>query len=190
MANWKKWSHLQPISMNKCHPCSIVLDRNQVKKIAEQNAIVRAISGFPVFLCEMLQLLLLLLNFQLGRISFYLVAVAHFFSSIVFISELQGPCLPWHPYELSFLPLLSFTSHQVQQNSLCVLTDRWCGSLARVLQRLVGEVFCQGGENTRSISSLSRCFLPLHCAKVSLETEDRQLLCQSVSSPCDCLSSF
>lgn len=90
--------------MNKYHPCSIVLDRNQVKKIAEQNAIARAISGFPVFLCEMLQLLLLLLKFQLGWSSFCLTAVAHFFSPIVFISELQGPCLSMAPLWIELPP--------------------------------------------------------------------------------------
>ena len=47
-------------------PLLLLPDRNQVKKIAEQNATVSSISGFLASLRNMLQLLFLLLKFQLG----------------------------------------------------------------------------------------------------------------------------
>lgn len=57
-------------------------------------------------------------------------------------------------------------------------------------KRALLEKSCQNVENTRSISGLPRCFLPLACVEVSLETVDRQLLCWPVSSPFYYLSVF
>lgn len=123
---------------------------------------------------NMLRLLFLLLKFQLG---WNLTAVAHILSSIVLISELPDPCLPWHPYPKQAAS--SFTLHFSPNSKQPLCSDRWCESLALVpcLRSLLSE--CRKHQTL----VLPRCFLPLPCVEVSLETVDRQLLCWPVSSP-------